>query len=199
MMGITPMLSDEHVDRLAEHVVSEWDEPIPFPDSAWPKLRAGLQFVADEPLRLNMSDWIIRFPEHPLPFSWIAGLGEQFVAVRGGMPPCRTVVCLSGAIVIAEDPDAEIGDMKSSLDVLGLDTTYQWFESDRENRYEDPVADRLVAIYGMTYISTYAQLCRVLQYAFTFPGELPAERVIIDDDARTYGARVGTDAFKASD
>lgn len=166
-------------------------EKIPFPESAWPRLKAALEMIAAEPARLYMRDWAI-------PNIKRDGYESEILAIHGEVPPCGTAACLAGWIGITYKMDVQGKDLKIAareIDSLGAPAAYalraMGLRSQRSSRIPhewsenpEPVAwafeDPGHGIFYMTgVIREYADLRRELMARFTFPEDLPEAEVAV--------------------
>ena len=132
---------------------------IPFPEHAWPLMKAALQHIADHPEEFYMGDYILRGPEIEDERNWMARLGWP-----RHMPAnaCGTVACLAGRIDLIANPLAVDSSTESALETLGLDP-YD----------ESSAAGTMAYIFDMATIRDYGELAAALLARFTFPVPLP--------------------------
>jgi hypothetical protein len=157
---------------------------IPFPEEAWPKFKKALQYIAEEPRRLNMSSWIVDvdrvFAEDS---SWNHVGYELRERDADELPPCGTAVCLGGAVLVANgvvDPKQITYDQQTSVDWGDVALATLGFEKEEKHVSADfvystwaGVAAALNGVFEMTWLDTYDELADALETRFTFPEPLP--------------------------
>ena len=147
------------------------DALLPFPETAWPKLRAALQHIADHPSEFYMGTYIVRLSaEHTSPDD-VRRLERM---VGGTLPACGTVACLAGRITLMDDPDAVTAHTGSALMVLGLSGAILEEDDEGPIKFSDPISQALHDVFLTVRIHTYAELADTLNETFTFPEALPS-------------------------
>lgn len=151
-------------------------QKVVFPVEAWPRFKAALQMIADEPSRLWMPDFVNTSVAED---AWLI---EEITRRTGGVPPCGTAACLAGWIGISHKIDTQgknLADAAREVMKLGQAATYalKALGVSRGSAAGMVFDDGNDGVFYMTEeVKSYADLKAVLEERFVFPEPLPEVR-----------------------